>query len=278
MLKKILFSSLFIISYVFSGILFWGEHSYMLPFNLIVTFVISFFIFKKSANAKLDYFIINVPFFSLLIFTSIIGKDFSRLMTYIIFVPLSSLIGYWFIKDKNLLKVILSFLLILITSNLFKDNFFSYYHNKNGQKDVPFPKVSLTDSNKNKIILNKNKIIVLDFWSTSCSICFKKFPDLEDTFKKYQLNKDIEIYSLNVPLKNDDFQNTTKILDSIGYSFPKLYAVSAKEIKDSLDIDSFPHLLIIKNGKIRFDGMLETNRNVRIYSIDSEIQRLIDEK
>lgn len=101
---------------------------------------------------------------------------------------------------------------------------------------------------------------------------------MEDTFKKYKANKNIEIYALNVPLKDDHFQNTTKILDSIGYSFPKLYAVSAKEIKDSLNINSFPQLLIIKNGKIRFDGMLETDSNVLVYSIDSEIQRLLDEK
>lgn len=138
MLKKILFSSLFIVSYVFSGILFWGEHSYMLPFNLIVTFVISFFIFKKSSNSKLDYFIINVPFFLLLIFTSIIGKDFSRSTAYFIFIPLSSLIGYWLAKDRSLLKPILSFLLILIASNLFQVNFFSYYHNKNAKKTFYF--------------------------------------------------------------------------------------------------------------------------------------------
>ncbi|MBC7641731.1 MAG: redoxin domain-containing protein [Flavobacterium sp.] len=133
------------------------------------------------------------------------------------------------------------------------------------------------DKDENQVKLNKEKIIVLDFWSTNCSICFEKFPDLEEIYQKYKTEKNIEIYTVNVPVGRDKFHRTIKILDSIGYKFPKLYTRSMKEIEDSLHFNKFPHLIIIKNNRIRYDGVLVTEKYRRIYNIESEINRLLKE-
>ena len=59
------------------------------------------------------------------------------------------------------------------------NDFFAFSKNNNSHKYDRLPEVTLVDKNKQKIDIHKNKIIVLDFWSTNCGICFKKFPDLE---------------------------------------------------------------------------------------------------
>jgi thiol-disulfide isomerase/thioredoxin len=168
-------------------------------------------------------------------------------------------------------------LLFAFISFILFPNYFIYYHNHNAEKNIPFSKVTLLNDKKEKIELQEDKIIVLDFWSTSCGICFEKFPNLEDTFQKYKNNSKVQIYTVNVPLQGEKFEETTKILDSIGYNFPKLYAQSAKEVETKLNFNLFPHLIVIKNGKIRYDGQLVTEKSSLIYNIETEIDKLLKE-
>ena len=191
--------------------------------------------------------------------------------------PLSTYLAYLFSIKKNILIPFFSVIFFFFISFFLFPNFFAFSKNNNSNKYDRLPEVTLVDKNKQKIDIHKNKIIVLDFWSTNCGICFKKFPDLEETFLKYKKNPKIEIYAVHVPTRSDNFDTTIKILDSIGYKFPKLYSISAKEIKDSLNIYSFPHLLIIKNGIIRYEGMLETKKTVIIYNIEDKLDKLLNE-
>lgn len=266
-----------IIFYILSGIIFWGDHHYMLIITLVTSWVASYLIFKKSKNQKLDYILLNVPFFALLLLTCLIGNNFSRGLPYLIFTPLASLLGLLSSTISKKIISLVSITLLIVFAYYFQINYFSFNQNKNSEINSQFPKVQLIDKNKKPFIIHPNKLIVLDFWTINCTICFEKFPELEKLYLNYQNNPNIEIYSLNVPLKNDDFNKTTKILDNIGYSFPKIYAKSAIEINDSLKIHSFPHLLIIKNGIIRYDGMLETDKDVLLFNTKDEIERLLNE-
>jgi len=47
-----------------------------------------------------------------------------------------------------------------------------------------------TTKNGAKVQLDtvKNKLIVLDFWTTTCGVCFKSFPDYEKIYLKYKDN------------------------------------------------------------------------------------------
>lgn len=249
----------------------------MLPLILMMSFTITYLCTKKNKNIKRILLYLNTPFVSLLFLTCLIGNDFSRGLSYILFVPLSSILGYLYFKFQKYYIPILSFFLFIFLSQLIYPNLYSYLKNNKSEKNIIFPKTTFFDNNKNIISINNNKIIVLDFWSTSCSICFKKFPDLENIYLKYENNPNIEIYAVNVPEKNDNFDKTVKLLDSIGYTFPKLYAKSAKEIKVNLNVYSFPHLLILKNGKIRYDGVLETDKKVMFYNTENAINKLLNE-
>jgi thiol-disulfide isomerase/thioredoxin len=265
--------------YLLFGAITYGDHSLMLLLTLTATFISSYFIFIKTPIK--DHFklvlilLLPLPIIFFLIF--IIHHEYSRSVLYFIFIPISGALAYWYYTKKNIIIVIASLTLFYSVGFILFPNIFIYIQNKSAVVDKRLPSVTITDKYLKKEDLDKNKIIVLDFWSTSCSICFAKFPDLERTYLKYKNNPNVSIYAVNVPLKNDVFNKTTKILDSIGYQFPKLYAKSGKEMNDSLNIVSFPHLLILKNGKIRYDGILETNKNVYFYNIESQIEKLLEE-
>lgn len=158
------------------------------------------------------------------------------------------------------------------------DNVLIFVENKDAQTNTHFLEVTFTNDKKKVVTFKNNKIIILDFWLTTCAICFSKFPDLESTYLKYKKNPNVMIYAVNVPIRNDQFEKTTTILTGLGYTFPKIYANSAKQIEDSLKINSFPHLLILKNGKIRYNGILETSKHVVIYSVESQIEKLLKEE
>ncbi|MBP4139706.1 TlpA family protein disulfide reductase [Flavobacterium geliluteum] len=277
-LKQFFLSIVIILLYTIFGTITYGDHSLMLIFTLSSVFMISLFIFKKVD--KEEYFkyigLLIVPFLSILLFISIGYSEYSRTILYLFFIPISSCLAYLYFKYRKIIIVLFSIALFYSVGYILFPNIFSFLQNRNAVVNKLLPNVTIIDENNKKVNLEKDKIIVLDFWSTSCAICFAKFPYLEKTFEKYKNNPKVEIYTVNVPLKNDDFVKTTKILDSIGYKFPKLYAKSSKEIKDSLNIYSFPHLLILKNGQIRYDGTFIEDKTV-IYNTESEIEKLLKE-
>ncbi len=268
-----------IVIYILFGIIFDGNHVMMMPFTLVSTFVITFFYLKKKKSNRLVWaFFPIIPFFLLLFVSGIIEGMFSRSILYLILLPISSLLSYRFYSKKEFILIPFSIILFFSISFWCLNTVFTLLENFNAEKNINFPIVNFVNDKREKINFSKNKIIVLDFWSTTCGICFEKFPDFERTYNSYKENKNVEFYVVNVPIdRRDKFENTIKILDSIGYKFPKIYATSSVEIEEKLKVNTFPHLIIIKNGRIRYDGMFETKSKTLIFSIESEIEKLLKE-
>lgn len=276
---NIFLGSIIIIIYNLLGWLFWYNHTLLLFPTLTITFIVSYIVFKKTANSKYlkNGLVLILPYVIIFFSACLYYKDFSRGLPYIVFVPLSTYFSFLYFKYRKIYMVILSLILFAFVSFFLFPNYFIYYNNHDAEKNIVFKDISLVNYENKKVELDKNKIIVLDFWSTSCGICFKKFPDLELTHKKFIGNKKVQILSINVPIKGDDFNKTIKILDSLGYSFPKLYAKSLNQVEEKLKFNTFPHLMIIKNGMIRYDGFLVTKEESNLYNIDDEINKLINE-
>lgn len=269
---------LFIILYIIFGVIFEGNHLLMLPFLLSSIFIITIVALKRNNDFRhIDCFLLVVPIFLMFLIIGYFVEDYSRAIQYLIFIPVSSSLSYLYLKTKKVFIIPISLLFFYCTGSFLFTTIFTYVANKDAEKNIDLPNITLVDSLGKKIDLFREKIIVLDFWSTTCGICFEKFPEVQFISDKYKSNKKVEIYAVNYPLKRDRFEKTIKILDSIGYKFPKLYATSAKEIEDSLHFNTFPHLIIIKNGKIRYDGMFEIEKNTMIFSTESEIEKLLKE-
>ena len=264
--------------YIIFGTVFEGDHIPMIILTLTSLFFVTILNLRKKEEVSiLDCFKIAVPFFMLLFISGIFVKDFSRIIQYLLFTPISSVLAYLYLKTKKIVIIPLSLSFFYCVGRFMFITMFSFISNINAEKNIVFPEVTLLNDFNKPVLLDKNKVIVLDFWSTSCGICFTKFPDLEATSDKYKNNKNVEIYAVNFPIRGDKFNKTIKILDSIGYKFPKLFAKSAKQIEDSLHFNTFPHLIIVKNGKIRYEGMFETQKNTFVFSIESEIEKLLNE-
>jgi thiol-disulfide isomerase/thioredoxin len=124
----------------------------------------------------------------------------------------------------------------LVSEHLLKD--YSFY-NKDGSR------LRSDDIN--------NKIVVLDFWSTSCGICFRKFPLLNEKYNKYKVNSSIKIFAVNIPVKRDSANTPFKILEEAKYDFPVIVDRDSFAIK-FLKIQAVPQVIIFRNDTIFFRG------------------------
>ncbi len=141
----------------------------------------------------------------------------------------------------------------------------------------PLPKIVFLDKNKNPIYLDsiKNKVIVLDFWGSRCSICFKKFPYFEKAIQQYKSNPNILFYAVNIPYKNENIEQTIAFTKkNIHYDFEHLFALN-HNVYDSLHIKSVPTLLIIKNDTIYYKGNLVIDDKTKKHYLLTEIENAL---
>ncbi|WP_336515338.1 TlpA disulfide reductase family protein [Pollutibacter soli] len=87
------------------------------------------------------------------------------------------------------------------------------------------------------------KLTVLDFWNTSCGICFRKFPILDSLNKKYK-NSGVSFYSVNVPIKDEHEPKSESMITKFNYSFGNLF-LTEKRFGDSFNIKFFPTTLVV---------------------------------
>lgn len=101
----------------------------------------------------------------------------------------------------------------------------------------------------------KNKIIVLDFWNTSCGRCYAAFPKYAEQITKWSKDNDIEFYTVNVPLETDSIGQAGRVLESLGYNFNNLLAYSLDSTLQIFKVVAFPTSIVFdKNGKIVYRG------------------------
>ncbi len=187
---------------------------------------------------------------------------------------MSVYLGWLFTNRRVFLIPLFSFILFSFVGFIVFPNVYVFQESIVTNTNKEFSGLSLVNKNQEKVELDKSKIIVLDFWTTSCGVCFKKFPDFEKYYFEFKSNPNIEFYSVNVPIQRDEFTKVVNLVDGLNYEFPTLYATSIKEI-ENLGIRLYPHLLILKDGKIRYSGKLITDENVFVNHIKTEINKLI---
>lgn len=263
-----------IIFYLIIGLIILnGNHKWLLPLMSLFYFIIGFY-----SKTKKQIFYYSIPFLLLMALTLFL-KDVLASITiqYLILIPISILLGY-LNKIKSKIFSLVFILLITFIFNYGFDNWNSFIRNYNARVNDKSPIIELLSENNKIIKLDtiQNKIIVLDFWTTSCGVCFKKFPDYEKVYLEYKNNPDVAIYSVNIPIKRDTLLKTKELVKELGYKFPTLYA-SSSEIPQSLSFNLYPHLTILKNGRIRYNGRLEIAENVKINNLRIEIEHLLNE-
>lgn len=100
------------------------------------------------------------------------------------------------------------------------------------------------------------RYVVLEFWSSSCGVCFKKFPMLQQLHDDYRSRNDVLVASVFVRYRSNEVLETGKdIIRKEGYTFP-VYAVHRNSsLMSHADIRGFPTVLILdRNKTVIFKG------------------------
>jgi len=196
---------------------------------------------------------------------------------YLFFIPLVTFTGYY-LKDKVIAVKFIPILFMIPLGLYFYPNWFIFYRDINSRKFESAPTIILKDDTGNSIRLDtiKNKIIVLDFWSTSCGSCIKSFPEFEKISNEYKNNATVDFYIVNIPNKRDTLGEAKQIVLNRNVKANSLYAENTS-ILDSLNFDGFPHLIILKNAKIRYSGGLNINKGIKPFYLKNEVNKLLEE-
>ena len=119
---------------------------------------------------------------------------------------------------------------------------------------------TLTDQygNQHKLSDYKGKVVFLNFWATWCPPCNKELPDIEELYKKYNLNQDEVVFlgianpsSAKYPNNQDvGKEEITSFLEDKKYTFPTLFDETG-EVLQNYNISAFPTTFMIdKEGNI----------------------------
>ncbi len=102
-----------------------------------------------------------------------------------------------------------------------------------------------------------NKVVILDFWNTSCGICFQKFPQLQKFYEKHKTETTLRILAVDTPLEDDKEGDAFKAIKDEGHSFPVVITKEAN-LAEQYGVTGYPTTFVIdQKGNIVFRGDLE---------------------
>ena len=168
-----------------------------------------------------------------------------------------------------------SVLVIVFATFIFLPNQMALFNQSKISGTIPYVELDLIDENGQAVSFDASKTVVLDFWTTKCGVCFKKFPAYEDVFEHYKEDVRVEVYAVNVPLKTDIFSETLEKFQKLSYKFPTLFLTNSHSLEEKYNIDGYPHILIIKNRQVEYSGGMETSPFIFVNNLYSEINNTL---
>jgi thiol-disulfide isomerase/thioredoxin len=112
-------------------------------------------------------------------------------------------------------------------------------------------KESTTDSNFN------NKIVLLDFWTTTCGVCFQKFPQLQAVYERYQQDSSVLILAVDTPLEEDKPNQAFEMIKQRNYTLPVVITKEA-DLAEKWGVVGYPTTFVINpTGQIVYKGSIE---------------------
>ena len=173
---------------------------------------------------------------------------------------LAIVLGYLFHKKKYVFVVLGGFLWLFL-STIGQRHFAEYitYRNTNLYVNIGDEQVINIDNKEGCFSQFTSEYVLLDFWSSSCAVCFEKFPIVQELFEKYKDNEKVEVVSIfTCTRKGEDVKSGDDLLRKRGYSFP-LFAISENSpIFQKCYFNAFPHVLILDSKRnVIFSGSID---------------------
>ncbi|MEO8174504.1 MAG: TlpA disulfide reductase family protein [Sediminibacterium sp.] len=154
---------------------------------------------------------------------------------------------------------------------LIKNNFIpTLPSNRTSWNEKTFPDFDLTDMAGKRITSNdlKGKIVVINFWYSSCKPCIMEMPELNELVDKYKSRTDIVFLGFAIDKK----ELITAFLQKRKFNYTLIPA--ATELIKNMSVNTFPlHLVIDNKGKIKAEII---GYNGKEGETKNSISRLID--
>lgn len=115
------------------------------------------------------------------------------------------------------------------------------------------------DEQKNLIAENdfNGKIVLLDFWTTTCGICFQKFPQVQTIYEKYRDDSSVMILAVNKPIEEDKPNQAFNDIRQGGHNFP-VVVTKDEDMAEKFGVNGYPTTFVInRDGQIVFRGGIE---------------------
>jgi thiol-disulfide isomerase/thioredoxin len=124
--------------------------------------------------------------------------------------------------------------------------------------DLP-KKFEATGEGKN-IVAGDNirqKITLMDFWTTACGACFEKFPQVEAAYEKYADDSAVAIMAVNTPIEEDKPDQAFETIRKEGYKFP-VVVLRDESIAEEIGVKNYPTTFVVdQNARIVYKGGIE---------------------
>ncbi|MCD9188961.1 MAG: TlpA family protein disulfide reductase [Pyrinomonadaceae bacterium] len=174
--------------------------------------------------------------------------------------------GYLFVQIQNKLKILPFSLCILFSIFMFFEGWDYWIHRINfgtftgkvHAYNLP-TKFEALNEQKNLIEENdlNNKIILLDFWTTTCGLCFKKFPKLQSIYDKYKDDSQVMILAVNSPIEEDKPNQAFEMIRERNLTFP-VVVTKDEDLAEKFAVKGYPTTFVInQNKQIVYKGDIE---------------------
>ena len=254
----------------------------------IAYFCFGLLLFSKSKlNKLLIAFGLVLPFFLFYVGVSYISNGLWEVMLAVfLFVLIAVFLSFLLIKfkgsilfsKKNQIVFIVLFLIITGGNYIFMMNWTEYLYTRNTSlpADISFSDTFI-DRDNNTITQEdlKGKIVVLDLWTTSCSVCFKKFPEFEKFYMKNKDRDDLLIYAVNLPYSILEMDKIESMINKFDYNFPFLISKNNFQYyRDRYNINGVPAIIILnKKGEMVYNSSLNNNPLVIVNNLQTLVDR-----
>lgn len=247
----------------------WLGIQYSVFFGILLFFILSVFSFRRYSSKLPSY----VIFFALilgecLLFVNIIyGFFYGHLW----FVPqlfaqtIAIILGTIYFSVKNSVRFLPPVLTVVFAVFMFVAGCSYWLHFINfgsltgSVQTIKLPvEIKGTDQHGRRIGRDDltGKVVVLDFWTTTCGVCFEKFPKLQNFYDKYRTASDVSIIALNKPL-DEDQGNPFPAIEAEGYTFTTLLP-DDEYLPEKLGVSVYPTTIIVdREGNLVYRGDLE---------------------
>ncbi|MCU0352621.1 MAG: TlpA family protein disulfide reductase [Cytophagales bacterium] len=104
----------------------------------------------------------------------------------------------------------------------------------------------------------RGKVVVLDFWNTSCAVCFHKFPVVQERKERWSKHAGVAFYTVNVRLDRDTTGQAVAALQKHNVQVPALLGPGLEEAKNRLAVSAYPAVWILnQQGQLVYHGSIE---------------------